>query len=377
MSREEDGAPGSRPWTRRGVLGALAGVGGLALLGGVGRRGRDTTTLRFTSHVPRSHGLYRFVYAPFFELVEERTGGRLRFEAYMDGLLHGPLDGFKACNSGVTDYTHGYSTYQPGSFHLLHGLQLPLLFHSPAVASLVSEELYPTFFKDEYERMGVYLAHCDSTSPYNILSRAPIRSPDDLRGLKIRSVGGLTADIFEELGAVPIVMATSEVYVAFQRGVIDAVALGIPDMVSYRLHEIGTHLCIVDINVNVLQYCLNPSSFNALPDDLRTELYRLLRIRSQIAAQRFYSGDPEVEARQTLRDGGIEIYEVGPDERENWRDRLSTLKDEFIRAREAEGRPAGELVRSMESLARAYAPLSGDEIMRRVEDRPVQGIIDL
>lgn len=377
MPGEDDGPPISRHWTRRGVLGALAGVGGLALLGGVGRRSQDAETLRFTSHVPRSHGLYRFVYAPFFELVEERTDGRLRFEPFMDRLLHGPLDGFKACNTGVTDYTHGYSTYQPGSFQLLHGLQLPLLFDSPAVASLVAEELYPTFFKDEYERMGVYLAHCDSTSPYNILSRAPIRSPDDLRGLKIRSVGGLTADIFQALGAVPIVMATAEVYVAFQRGVIDAVALGIPDMVSYRLHEIGTHLCIVDINVNVLQYCLNPSSFDALPDDLRAELYALLRIRSQIAAQRFYSGPPEVEARQTLRDEGIEIYEVGPEARENWRDRLSPLRDEFVQAHEAEGRPAGDLVRSMESLAETYTSLSGDEIMRRVTDDPVQGIITL
>jgi TRAP-type C4-dicarboxylate transport system substrate-binding protein len=359
------------------VVGALAGLGGLAVLGVRGGRARDARTLRFTSHVPRTHGLTRFVYAPFFELVEARTGSRLRFESYMDGLLHGPLGGFKACNTGVTDYTHGYSTYQPGSFHLLHGLQLPLLFDSPAVASLVSEELYPTYFKDEYERMGVYLAHCDSTSPYNILSRTPIRGPDDLRGLKVRSVGGLTADVFEELGAVPIVMATSDVYVAFQRGVIDAVALGIPDMVSYRLQDIGTHLCIVDINVNVLQYCLNRSSFDALPDDLREELYDLFRIRSQIAAQRFYSGPPEVEARQTLRDEGIEVYEVPPGERENWRDRLAPLRDRFILSEEAEGRPAGEMVRSMETLARTYSSLSGEEIMQRVTDEPVEGIIDL
>lgn len=376
MSGNEDQFPDSRLWTRRGVLGALAGIGGLALLGG-GARVRDAQTLRFTSHVPRSHGLYRFVYAPFFEMAEAQTGGSLRFDAYTDRLLHGPLDGFKACNTGVTDYTHGYSTYQPGSFQLLHGLQLPLLFDSAVTASLVSEELYPRFFKEEYERMGVYLAHCDSTSPYNILARVPIRTPDDLRGLKIRSVGGLSADILETLGAVPIVMAAAEVYVAFQRGVIDAVALGVPDMESYRLYEIGTHLCIVDLNVNVLQYCLNPSSFDALPDDLREQLYRLMRIRSQIAAQSFYSGPPEEEAHQTLVDEGVEIYTVSPTERENWRDRLAPLREDFIRTNEAEGLPARDMVESMESLAATYAELSSEQVMQRVTDRPVQGIIEL
>ena len=143
--------------TRRNLLVSLASVG-LAAPFFVGRKEwtKDPITLRYTSHVPRTHGLYTEAFVPFAELVEQETLGRLRLESYTDQLLHGPLDGFKAAVTGITDYTHSYITYQPGSFKLLHATQLPFIFSRPQVATLVFEELYPKYFKKEFERMGVY-----------------------------------------------------------------------------------------------------------------------------------------------------------------------------------------------------------------------------
>ncbi|MCH8894830.1 MAG: TRAP transporter substrate-binding protein DctP [Proteobacteria bacterium] len=128
---------------------------------------------------------------------------------------------------------------------------------------LVAEELYPRHFKSEYERMGVYLAHCDATSPYDIISTSPIRSLEDMRGMRIRVTGGLTAEIFRVLGAVPTVMAAAEVYPAFQRGIVDAVALGAPDIVVYRLLEVGNYFTKVGVNVTVLQHCFRRAAWSA------------------------------------------------------------------------------------------------------------------
>ena len=118
----------------------------------------------------------------------------------------------------MTDYTHGYATYQPGSFHLTHGLQLPFLFPNSGVAALVSEELYPEYLKGEYERMGVYLAHCNSATAYDILSKTPVRTPADMRGLKVRSTGGLMAETLRQVDAIPVVLAAAEAYTAFSEG---------------------------------------------------------------------------------------------------------------------------------------------------------------
>jgi len=366
-----------RIWTRRSVVTTLAAaVAGAPFLPRGRSRGTGDVVLRFTSHVPQSHGFVP-VFTRFYQRVEEETQGRLRIEPTWNGLLHGPLDGFKACITGLTDYTHGYITYQPGSFHLMHGLQLPFAFPNSPVASLVAEELYPRFFKSEYEAMGVYLATCDSTSPYQVISREPVLTLEDLRGLKIRATGGILAEIYRDLGAVPVVMAAAEVYPAFQRGIIDAVSLGVPDIASYRLQEIGKFLTRVNFNVTVLQYALNRRSFDALPDDLRQTFSDLLRIRSQMCAQDYYSGPIEEEAYADLRAGRCEILDLEPDERERWREALLPLRNRFISENEAEGRPATEMLEEMERLSALYSPLSREEIMTRVTENPIQGIIDL
>ena len=166
-------------------------------------------------------------------------------------------------------------------------------------------------------------------------------------------------------------------YPAFQRGILDAVSLGVPDIASYRLQEIGKFLTRVDLNVTVLQYCLSRRSFDALPDDLRQTFSDLLRIRSQMCAQDYYSGPVEEEAYADLRAGRCEILDLEPDERERWREALLPLRNRFIAENEAEGRPATDMLEEMERLSALYSPLSREEIMTRVTENPIQGIIDL
>ncbi len=310
-------------------------------------------------------------------MCTERTGGRIRWEHYVDRLLHGALDGFKAIESGITDYTHAYATYQPGSFHLTHGLQLPFLFSNPGVASLVSEELYPEFWKTEYERMGVYLAHCDATSAYDFLSKEPIRLPEDIQGLKVRSTGGLMADIIRQIGAIPVVIAAAETYTAFQRGIIDVVALGAPDMAAYRLYETGTHFLRLGLTHTVLQYALNPRTFESLPEELQRELYHTFRFRGQIAHQNYYGSTAMERGLDTLREGGVEILEPTPDEREAWVEVVQPLEDRFIEENERLGLPAEAFVREARRRAARYEGWSDQELWDQVAENPVQGIIDL
>jgi TRAP-type C4-dicarboxylate transport system substrate-binding protein len=378
MTADSDGSDRAIAATRRGVL---ASLGALALAAPwiAGRRLalEEPITLRYTSHTSRAHGIYTHGFVPFAELVERETHGRLRLEAFTDSVLHGAADGFKAATAGITDYTHSYIAYQPGSFKLLHAPQLPFLFPSPQVACLVIEQLYPRYFKAEFERMGVYLAHCDCTSPYNILSKAPLRRLEDLRGVKVRAPGGPVAEIFRELGAVPVAIAVSETYVALQRGIVDAVAISAPDMVSYRLHEIGSFYTRADLNLLALQFCLNRRTFDALPEDLRAILYRTLRVRSQMAVQNYYSGAGYERALTILRDAGVEAIELDEDERERWRRAVTPLTERFVAAREAEGLPARALISDLRALAAEYAALDNAKLSERVRNSPILGIIDL
>ena len=84
-----EGAPNStevdREWTRRRLVAVVTGWGGVAPFFR-GRRSHDSSqiTLRYTSHVPRSHGLFGKAFVPFASLVENETAGRIRLEPFMD-----------------------------------------------------------------------------------------------------------------------------------------------------------------------------------------------------------------------------------------------------------------------------------------------------
>lgn len=370
--------PSSPEWSRRRVVAALAVAGVAApFVRGQRRVASDSITLRYTAHVPNTHGLYARVFLPWEEICAEETAGRIRWEHYVDGLLHGALDGFKAIRSGITDYTHGYATYQPGSFQLTHGLQLPFLFENPGVASLVSEELYPAYWKSEYERMGVYLAHCDATTAYDIIARAPVRVPDDLTGMKIRSTGGLMADMIRAIGAVPVVIAAAETYTAFQRGIIDAVALSTPDMAAYRLWDIGRYCLRIGLSHTVLQWCLSPSAFDAMPEDLRARLHDLFRLRGQVANRNYYGGAALQAAVDRLAENGVEVIDPTAAERGEWLDAVRSVEQQFIEENEARGLPAADFVAEARERAARYTGWSDEQLWDHVRTRPVQGIITL
>jgi len=368
----------SQEWSRRRVVAALAGLG-VAAPFARGSRGAEGEpfVLRYSGHIPNSHGLYARVFLPWEEMASRETGGRIRWEHYMDGLLHGALDGFKAIRSGVTDYTHAYATYQPGSFHITHGLQLPFLFENPGIASLVSEELYPKYWKGEYERMGVYLAHCDSTTAYDVIAKVPIRTPDQIAGLKVRSTGGLMAEMISQLGAVPVVIAAAETYTAFQRGIIDAVALGAADMAAYRLYDIGTHVTRIGLSHTVLQWCISPRAFDALPADLRAQLHDLFRFRGQVANQNYYGGAALETAIGRLTDNGVEAIVPTPSERRQWMEAVQPVERRFIEENEALGLPAGDFVAEAKERASRYVGWSNEQLWSHVAENPVRGIIDL
>ena len=113
-----------------------------------------------------------------------------------------------------------------------------------------------------------------------------------------------------------------------------------------------------------------------LPDDLKAIFYRLLRIRSQMAVQNYYSGLGHERAMAALRESGVEIFELEGDELVRWRKVVAPLRERYIAQYESEGLPARAAVDDMEMLAAEYADFTNEQINERVTNSPIQGIID-
>jgi TRAP-type C4-dicarboxylate transport system substrate-binding protein len=342
-------------------------------VGGVTYTG-PTITFRLSSHIPSTNKIFKDTMAPWVEHLSKTSNNKIKIKFYMGGVLNGPKDGFKACVANIADIAHGYPQYAPGSFRLCHALELPFAFPNAYVASLVAEELYVKYFKKEYENMGVYLASYNSTPVYNILSKKPIRRLEDVKGLKIRSAGGLAMDIVKKLGGVPVFIPTAEVYSAFQRGIVDAVLLHDVGILAYRLYEVGKYKTKVGLNLVGTPFCLNRKKFDRLPADLKRVFYNNLRLLSQFSAHGYMSGDEH--ARKVMKREGVEVITLSRDEFSRWKTAVKPIWDEFVSKNEAAGLPARRLIKDMMALNAKYENWTPKRIMERVKQQPARGIID-
>ena len=331
-------------------------------------------TIRYSSHVPATHMVYKAAFVPWMQQLEKESKGKLTVKPYMSGALHGPRDGFKACVADITDMSHGYPIWQPASFDLVHGMELPFAFPNAMVSCLAGEELYPRYFKKEYEKMDVYLAKYQTTSAYHILSKKPVRKLEDLKGMKLRSPGGSLAEMLKRLGAIPIFITTAEVYNAFQRGTVDGAILYDNGFVSFRLHEIGKYRTELAMGIAGIPYCLNRKTFDNLPKDLKRVFYNMLRklvIMEAIAYE-----EEDLEARNIMKKIGIQTITLPPQEMERWKATVMPVWEDFVKKNEAKGLPAGPLVQEMKTLAQKYAPWTPEQFLKQATEHPIHGIID-
>jgi TRAP-type C4-dicarboxylate transport system substrate-binding protein len=307
-------------------------------------------------------------------MVEKESKGQFTFKNYPNAVLNTTGQGFRATMTDIADIAHGYPFTQAASFNLSHVNDLPLALLNQQGGALVMETLYPKYLKAEYEKMGVYLAFWVTTSPYNIISKKPIRSLADLKGMKIRSGGGYASDVLEALGAVPVTVAGPELYTAFQSGIVDGLLHMDAAVASYKLQEIGKYILQININRLGVPYCLNKKFFDALAPEKKRFFYNKLRQASQMASVAYDIDD--IYAKKFLKEQNVEFTYFSEDEMQKVHKAMESVWKKFMDANEAKGLPAKQFVEDIRALSAKYKDLTPQQAMEMVTKEPVQGIIN-
>lgn len=334
----------------------------------------EKVEMRFSAYYPESYPTYKEGFRLWEEMVTKESGGKVVFKNYLNGVLHTAKQGFRAAMTHICDLTHAYPTYQPASFQLSVLNDLPFAISTTHGGVLAMEELYPKYFKKEYEKMGVLLGCWVTTSEYNLITKKPVRSLADLKGMKIRSYGGLCSDTLAMLGAVPVMVQSAESYPSFQNGVVDGVLYPDSSMVSYRLFEVGKYHTRIGLNHMGVPYAMSPTFWKKLSPEMKRFMYNKLRQASQMASMS-YEIDDKV-AREVLKQNGVEFIELADEERANFLQAVQPLWDKFITENEKKGLPARQLVEDLKSLDAKYGAMTPEQLFEQVTAAPVQGLVD-
>ena len=180
----------------------------------------------------------------FAKKVEEMSGGRLMIKVFPAGQLGPTNQVFDMVRSGAVEMGADWAGYWTGkntAFDLLgsHVMGFTPLDHAIWYYAGEGREIYNELFG----RYGiVYFPHHIADQESGIRSNKPIKSIDDLKGMKIRMGNFIPGKTIQEFGGQPVSMSSDEIYESLQRGVIDGAEMNMP-LADYhaKLHEVAKY----------------------------------------------------------------------------------------------------------------------------------------
>src|SRR5690606_23595091 len=99
----------------------------------------------------------------------------------------------------------------------------------------------------ELKRLGLVFLGAGASDVYEVMTTKPVRSAEDLKGLRLRSGGAPWTRFAEHFGAVPAQMPVNETFEGMSQGVIDGTMASIADLLSYRLVEVAKYVTYIPL----------------------------------------------------------------------------------------------------------------------------------
>ena len=318
----------------RNVLFAVAVTSGMVLAGTAGAQ----TVIKF-SHVvapdtPKGKAADRFK-----ELAEKYTAGKVKVEVYPNSQLYKDKEELEALQLGsVQLLAPSLAKFGPLGAREFEVFDLPYIFPDKAALQKVVNGPIGKGMLAKLDSKGIAgLAFWDNG--FKIMtSNKPMKTPDDMLGMKLRIQSSKVLEAqMKALGAVPQVMAFSEVYQGLQTGVVDGTENTPSNTFTQKVHEVQSNGSITNHGYIGYAVIANKKFWDGLPADIRTQLDKAMAEATVYAndiAQK--ENDDAMEAMK--KSGKIAFYTPTDAERAQWIKALKPVHQEMA------GRVGKELI---------------------------------
>src|SRR5947209_7303959 len=315
-------------------------LSGAAIAAAYGRPGwaQAPIVIKF-SHVvandtPKGKGSLKFK-----ELAEKYTGGKVKIEVYPNSQLFKDKEEMDALQLGsVQMLAPSTAKFAPLGAKEFEALDLPWLFKDEQqYAAVMKGEVGKWLFK-KLESKGITgLAYWDNGF-HMVSANKPLLQPADFQGLKIRISGSKIADqYFRIMGAIPQILAFSEVYQALQTGVVDACENTPSNYLTQKFHEVQKHIT-VSYHAH-LQYAVivNSKFWNGLPADIREQLAKAMNEATDYTNS-IAQTENEDSLAEIKKSGRTTLHYLTDDQRAAWQKAMAPTY------KWAKGRVGGEVL---------------------------------
>jgi C4-dicarboxylate-binding protein DctP len=221
----------------------------------------------------------------FAKRAGELTKGRVKVEVYANSTLYKDKEEMEALQIGAVQMlAPSLAKFGPLGVREFEVFDLPFIFDNDKELHAVTTGPVGKSLFAKLETKGITgLAYWDNGFK-SFSANKPIKSPDDFKGLKMRIQSSKVLESqMRAVGALPQVMAFSEVYQALQTGVVDGTENPHSNLYTQKMHEVQKHMTLSDHGYLGYAVITNKKFWDGLPADLRGQLEQAMTDATEYA----------------------------------------------------------------------------------------------
>ena len=282
----------------------------LSMTAGLGAAGPAAaqTTLRVNIAIAQnSH--YGVAIDTFAREVEKRTGGRSQIHTLYAGADGAARESVEGVQLGTLDLTLTSTGPLPNFVPDVAILDIPFLFRDYAHARAVLDGPIGQELLAKLPPKGmVGLAWAENGFRHMTNSKHPVNQPDDLRGLKMRTMENpIHIEAYRQFGILPTPMAFTEVFTALQQGTVDGQENPLSVITSAKLDQVQKYLSLTGHVYSPAIFLMNKAQWDKLSDADKQAFVEAAR--EGVKANRARVDEDDRRAVADLRAKGMSVVE--------------------------------------------------------------------
>jgi TRAP-type C4-dicarboxylate transport system substrate-binding protein len=319
----------------------------------------ETKTIRFAIYTPQ-RGLEGEAMTWLTAEIEKRTKGAVKFQNYFAGSLLKERETLRGVQSGAADMGYIFVPYFPRELTLWS-------IGEPFILGPVDPVKKAEFFSELYEQspelqaaLKVYNQKLVAIHYFGQMAAGgprPLKSLNDLKGLRVRCAGGYDAEHMTALGAKVVFLPGTEIYSAMEKGAVQANYTAFISYFKYRLFEIGkqhTVLVVPQFTGSVALITINQNVWNSLSPEVQKAISDVGKEYGKKLA-----GDIktlEAEIRGKMKSAGATVVDLPVSEVNAWAAASEKESlEKWVKKAEEQKQPGKALMDRAKKLAEKYS----------------------
>ncbi len=311
---------------------------------------KKAVELRWCTFFPSTHPLFPMSQRWGGE-IEQLTGGQVKFTYFPGGTLLKGNEIYDGILKGVADIGMSCFAYTRGRFPTMEAVDLPMGYTSGMSASFVINDFYNKFKPKALSDVKMLFLHAHG--PGILISKKPVYTLKDMKGLKVRSTG-FSAKVSKALGALPVAMPMGSTYEALKKGVVEACFTPIEALTTWRLAEVVKYIteCYSVGYTTGFFAAMNLKKWNSLPKDVQ-KVFEEVSAKYIAKAGAVWDSADEAGMKFGLKLGD-KMIPLSPEESAKWAKAVLPVISGYEKKVEGKGLPGKQYVKTLKELVNKY-----------------------